>query len=524
MAKLSTLFDDFEDGTLNTTLWDDSSNATEGSGYCAITPSGTYTNRLGTTTTFDFASDSFEFELTFSAGAVAGAEQYCQIYTGVGGQTIQMGRFQQSIGYDYDGNSEFVTYSATDHRHCRVRTTATQIFFETSTDGSTWVNPFTTGVRTLAAWSLASVAVQFINAFFSGAGGGDMRIMQVGENSTVNISGAETETGVETQTIGISNGPDTGLGTETFTISATSSDTETETGVESQTIALSGSDTSSSTESESIAQPTSDSEVTGAGAETQSITSSLSETETEVVQETHTLAVTISSSDTFSGVESEAFGDDTPESTEAGGGGEWESIEIMRAPQPERSLVQGPGTIYIASFGAVEPSNGSVGSAPDSLVWTDLGATLGGVELSIETEYEEVELRQLPDRPMKRLKRRRLSIKTELAEPTLANLGYALNDTTSLSAGSGWGAFAPADRSEGSVLTYNALIVDGWAPGFKPGGQHKRRRLIIRKCLSVDTVQLKYSKDGQSTYTVTWTCHYVSSVIPPFRVIDQAVS
>ncbi len=524
MAKLSTLFDDFEDGTLNTTLWDDSLNATEGSGYCAITPANTYANRLGTTTTFDFASDSFEFELTFSAGAVAGAEQYCQIFTGNGGETIQMGRFQQSIGYDYNGNSEFVTYSATDHRHCRVRTTATQIFFETSTDGSTWVNPFTTGVRTLAAWSLASVAVQFINAFFSGSGGGDMRVMQVGENSTVAISGAETGTGTETQTIGVSNGSETGTGTETNTIAATLSDGETGPGAETQSIALSSSDTGSGTESESIAQPASDSDVTAAAAESQSLAASLSESETTLGTESHSLAVQISSSDTASGAETEAFGDDTPEDLEGGSGGESEHIAILKAPQPERTLVQGPGTIYIATFGAVEPANGLVGSPPDSMVWTDLGATLGGVELSIETEWEEIELRQIPDRPMKRLKRRRLSIKTELAEPTLANLGYALNDTPALSAGSGWGAYAPSDRSEGSVLSYNALIVDGWAPGFKAGGQHKRRRLIIRKCLSVDNVQMKYSKDGQSTYTVTWTCHYVSSTIPPFRVIDQEVT
>lgn len=523
MAKLSTLFDDFEDGSFNSTLWDDSSNATEGSGYVTVTASGTYTNRLGTTTTFDFEEDEFQFELTFPQAATAGAEQYCQIYTGNGGETIQMGRFQQSIGYDYDGNSEFVTYSATNHRYCRVRTTATQIFFETSSDGSTWNNPFTTGVRTLAAWSLTSVAVQWINAYFSGGGGGDMRIMQVGENSTVNVSAAETETGVETESIGISES-DTGLGTETFSISATTSDTETETGVESQTIALSDSDTSSSTESEAIAQPTSDSEVTGAGADTESIASSLSETETEAVQETFSLTVEISDTETATGGEFEAFGDDTPEENDSGSGGESESIFILKAPQPERSLVQGPGTLYIASYGAVEPSNGSVGSAPDSGVWTDLGATLGGVELSIEEEWEEIELRQIPDRPMRRLKRRRLSIKTELAEPTLANLGYALNDTTSLSAGSGWDAYAPADRSEGSVLTYHALIVDGWAPGFQPGGQHKRRRLVIRKCLSVDNVQLKYSKDGQSTYTVTWTCHYVDSTTPPFRVIDQEVT
>jgi hypothetical protein len=142
------------------------------------------------------------------------------------------------------------------------------------------------------------------------------------------------------------------------------------------------------------------------------------------------------------------------------------------------------------------------------------------VDLSVEQEWIEVELKQLPDKPMRRLKKRRMTIKTSLAEATLTNLGYALNDTTSGSAGTGWSSFAPQNRSEASQLSYSALIVDGWAPGFQFNRQHKRRRLIVRKCLSVDNVELSYSKDGQTVYTVTWSCHYVDSTTPPFRIVD----
>lgn len=517
MAKLSEIFDDFENGTLDTTLWNDSLNTTETGGYAAITAAGTYNNRLGSNTTRDFTQDTIQWEWTYPSASPAGAEQFFEIYTGAGGQTIQMGRFQGSLGWDYNGASEFVTFSATNHRFCRIRTTATQIFFEASADGNTWSNPFTTGVATLAGWALTSVILKFVNAFFSGAGGGEMRIMQVGTNATVPISGSDTETGAESEILGISNGGETGAGAETNSIVASSSDTETEVGAESQTIGVTSTDTSVGLESESIAQPTSDSEVTGAGADTQSIASSLTDTETEAVSETHSLVVTLSSSDTSSALDSEAVGDD-PESNDGGSGGESESIFILHAPATERSLVMGPGTIWLGAYGAVEPANGSVGVDPDTGVWTDLGGLLGGVELSVEQEFLEVELKQLPDKPMKRLKRRRLSIKTQLAETTLANLAYALNDTTAVTGQ----VFEPSARSEASVLTYNALIVDGWAPNFNPGGRHKRRRLIIRKCLSVDQVQLAFKKDGQSVYTVTWTCHYVDSVTPPFRVIDQA--
>jgi hypothetical protein len=850
MAKLSTLFDDFEDGTLNTTLWDDSVNATEGSGYVTIPADGSYTNKLGTTTTYDLTEDSFQFELTFSAGATVGAEQFCQLFTGAPGQTIQMGRFQQSIGYDYNGASEFVTYNATDHRFCRIRTTATQIFFETSADGSSWSNPFTTGVQTLAAWSLTSLAVQFINGFFSGSGGGDMRIMQVGAsaptspqtfttsgtwtapdnvtsvtvecwggggaggkatgnpaeggggaggayakkvvsvtpgntytvtvgaatgantgttvvngndswfgttgtviakggaggtaattNSSNGTGGTGTTTGsigdtvyaggsgangsfssslaggaggggagdagaggnasgntggtggtgtttsggagaggvadgtagttgtapggggsggdantatdrnggggarglviltwsegsttpsdsdtsgaaTETQAIAVSDS-DTGTGTESQSIAASSSDSDTGSGTEDQTIGTSDSDTSNGTETESISASGSDSD-TGSGAEeiaviavsdsdtssatefqsagqsttdsdpasgteTESITAAVSQTETATGTESESISASGSDTDTGAGTESHAIGtsdNDTGSGTEsedlgftpdsegssgteseeisatlssedAGSGSETQTItaeisdtdtvtatedqdvaEDLTTPQgseepgateywhiakyhqpyDERNLVLGPATLYIAPYGAVEPANGAVASAPDSGVWTDLGGILGGVELTIQQDWFEVELKQLPDKPMKRLKKRRLSIKTQLAEPTLANLAYALNDTL----GATGEVFEPSNRSEASVLSYNALIVDGWAPGHNPGGQHKRRRLIIRKCLSVDNVEMAYTKEGQSVYTVTWTCHYVDSTTPIFRVVDEA--
>lgn len=192
-------------------------------------------------------------------------------------------------------------------------------------------------------------------------------------------------------------------------------------------------------------------------------------------------------------------------------------------PGYDSRLVLGPGTVYLGAYGAVEPSNALVASAPDSGVWTDVGGLLGGVELVVEQEWIEVTVKQNPWTPMRRLKKRKLTIKTQMAEPTLANLAYALNDTTATSSGSGWGAYTPSDQTEGTVLTYNALIIDGWAPGIRASDRrHKRRRIIVRKALSIDNVQFAYSKDGQSVFTVSWACHYVDGTTPPFRVIDEA--
>jgi hypothetical protein len=518
MAKVSEIYDDFEDGTLNTTLWNDSLNATEGSGYAAITAAGTYSNRLGSNTTRDFTQDTFQWEWTFAGASVTGSEQFFEIYTGAAGQTIQMGVFQGSLGYDYNGNAEYVTFNATNHRFCRIRTTATQIFFEASANGTTWTNPFTTGVRTLAAWSLTSVILKFVNAFFSGAGSGDMRIMSAGVQTTVAASGSDTSSGDGVNEQIAQSDLDTRSLTENQTIAASSSDTDTRSIVEDNTIGVTDLDLRSVTESESVSQPAGDSDPGNQVQENQSVSASASDTDARSISETESLTVTLSSSDLSQVTEMENNGDDTPSSSEGSIAYDDWFIQRLNAPATERALVQGPGTIWIAPYGAVEPANGSVGSDPDSGVWTDLGGLLGGVELSVDQEWIEVELKQLPDKPMKRLKRRRMSIKTQLAETTLANLAYALNETTAITGQ----VFEPSNRSEASILSYNALIVDGWAPSFKPGGRHKRRRLIIRKCLSVDNVQLAYKKDGQSVYTVTWTCHYVDSVTPPFRVIDEA--
>lgn len=186
---------------------------------------------------------------------------------------------------------------------------------------------------------------------------------------------------------------------------------------------------------------------------------------------------------------------------------------------PEGKLVMGPGTIYVGAYGAVEPTNGSVGSAPNSGIWTDVGGLLGGVDLTVEQDWITVDLKQIPDQPMRRLRKRRLTIKTTMAEPTLGNLAYALNDTTAVSGV----VYEPSIRSEASQLTYNALIIDGWAPGWHTiDHHHKRRRIIVRKTLSIDNVEIAYSKEGQSVYTVTWSCHYVDGTTPPFRIIDEA--
>lgn len=180
----------------------------------------------------------------------------------------------------------------------------------------------------------------------------------------------------------------------------------------------------------------------------------------------------------------------------------------------------GPATLYIGAFGALEPADSSINSIPAASAWTDLGSTNGGVEITINQDYKELEADQIVDVPGARLTKREVKLKTSLAEPTLQNLLYVLNDGNVGASGTGFsGTYEPEFASSATQPTYRALIVDGYAPG----GEF-RRRLIIRKCLSTDNVKTEMKKDGQTEFAVEWSAFYVTSAIGPFKVIDGNVS
>lgn len=192
------------------------------------------------------------------------------------------------------------------------------------------------------------------------------------------------------------------------------------------------------------------------------------------------------------------------------------------------NLVQGPATVFIGAFGATEPANGAVNSTPQASAWTDLGGTTDGATISINQEYKELEVDQVVDIPGRRLTKRDMTVKTNLAEPTLQNLLYSLNDVNggALGAsGTGFsGYYEPAFTDSATQPTYRSLILWGWAPGGSGAGgtTSKRRMVILRKVLSSDNVEFAYKKEDQTVFSVTWSVHYVSSSIAPFKIVDEA--
>ncbi|MBT2365244.1 hypothetical protein J7E88_07895 [Streptomyces sp. ISL-10] len=198
-------------------------------------------------------------------------------------------------------------------------------------------------------------------------------------------------------------------------------------------------------------------------------------------------------------------------------------------PATVANLVQGPATVYIGTFDgttAREPANAAVNATPAASAWTDIGGTTDGVELSINQEYKELEVDQVVDIPGRRLVKRDMSVKTNLAEPTLQNLLYALNDVNGGSLGASGAGFSgyyePAFTDSATQPTYRALLLHGWAPGSGSNNQSKRRMVHLRKVLSSDNVEFAYKKEDQTVFSVTWSVHYVSSSIAPFKVVDEA--
>lgn len=184
------------------------------------------------------------------------------------------------------------------------------------------------------------------------------------------------------------------------------------------------------------------------------------------------------------------------------------------------NLCAGPITLWTGAFGVAEPADTAVASDPGA-GWTDAGATTGGAKLKIDQKFFELATDQIVDSAGRRLVQRDATVKTNMAEPTLANLILVLNGGATSTGGSGataYSAYDPDAASSATQPTYIAVLMDGWAPNGK------RRRVILRKCLNIDAVETEYKKDGQTLFTAEFACHWVSASIKPFHIVDSTAA
>lgn len=184
-----------------------------------------------------------------------------------------------------------------------------------------------------------------------------------------------------------------------------------------------------------------------------------------------------------------------------------------------RNLLQGSASVYVGNFGALEPADTAINTAPAASAWTEVGLTTGGVTLNLSEEYAQLEADQIADRAGSALVSRNATITTSMSEITLENLALALNTrAANITTGATWKKFVPASSDiDEFIPNYKAILLWGNAPA-SAGGNVQKRMVIIRRVLSTEGVEYALSRTDQTVLPVTFTGHYVSDVIKPWEV------
>lgn len=184
-------------------------------------------------------------------------------------------------------------------------------------------------------------------------------------------------------------------------------------------------------------------------------------------------------------------------------------------------LIQGPATVYYATWSAAgveptAPASSAVATAPSSAVWTPVGGTRGGVQLQINQTFVNLDLDQIVDVPDVRRTARDWMVTASLAQITLENLKMALNGGT-VTSGTGYKELNPDAGMTETQIDYLSILFDGYAPGF---GQ-KRRRVIMRKCVSVESIALQNNKTDQQVMGTGFRGLWVDTTRAPVYFVDQ---
>lgn len=184
------------------------------------------------------------------------------------------------------------------------------------------------------------------------------------------------------------------------------------------------------------------------------------------------------------------------------------------------NLTQGPGVLWYAPYGTAAPADSAVTSAPGA-TWTDVGGTQGGIMAEIDNTYMEQVVDQIPIAIGGRLTKQAITITTELAETTLANLNLSMNGLISITTQSGYTTTDLQTATSATQPQYSTLIVDGWAPTTGTTEVSCRRRLIIWKTLSQGKATFKYEMANNSVYSVAFSAYFVSGSVAPWHSVDQ---
>lgn len=182
-------------------------------------------------------------------------------------------------------------------------------------------------------------------------------------------------------------------------------------------------------------------------------------------------------------------------------------------PVDTTKLMVGAGDFYTFPVG-YDDSLIIATASPTLTGLTYMGATDGGVNLTVAKSYANHTVDQTADWVASTITERSARVETNLAEVTHQNLALALNGGTTASTVS-WDTYTPVTDLIVSPETYVGLAVVGNTFAGK------KRIVVIRKALNIADVAFAFQKDAKTMYGVSWAGHYVSQSLAPFVVYTQ---
>jgi len=186
-----------------------------------------------------------------------------------------------------------------------------------------------------------------------------------------------------------------------------------------------------------------------------------------------------------------------------------------------QNAIMGPIGMWYGAFGVTEPAQTNAALVADpGGGWSFAGGTQGGITWEIDHTITDITFDQVIDPVDGRVTGRAGMVAFNGAEPTLALLAMSLNNLGTTTVGTGITTYTPGQPNAATPLSFNALLLDGWAPKLSSGAA-ARRRVIFRKMLN----QPKMTTNGDPTKQVVWALnvkmYYVSASIDPWISMDQ---
>jgi hypothetical protein len=189
-------------------------------------------------------------------------------------------------------------------------------------------------------------------------------------------------------------------------------------------------------------------------------------------------------------------------------------------PVSTTTMMVGPGVLRRAPVGTDDAAIIAAATPTYASAWETVGATDGGIGLTIAKSYANHSVDQAADWVASTITERHAQLEISLVEMSLSNLKISLNGGT-ITTGSGtgvggaWDKYEPATDLIATQEEYGAFAIEGKTLSGLI------RVIVIRRCLNVADVTSSFKKDEKTMLASTWAGHFVSDSIPPFVVYTQ---